>query len=92
MITALNWFSAFFGLLAALFWYWSAKAKVLAPPDTAGVGSLLGGYVISKIGDERIDLHATLEEQSTWNSRAAAMACLGALTTAASWTAQAYGW
>ncbi|MCS3741980.1 hypothetical protein FHX16_003972 [Rhizobium sp. BK661] len=92
MVMALNWIAALAGLLAALFWYRAAIAEVPAPKDTAGVGALLGGWLISLSKGKRIDLHKTLELQARWNTRAATAACIGALATAASWTAAAFGW
>jgi hypothetical protein len=69
---------------AAILWWISATISEPAPPETAGVGALLGGYLISlDRNGKRIDLHKTLEKQSYWSARAAiaagASALLGAI-------------
>lgn len=70
-------------LFSAFCWVKSARATVLADSRTAGYGALLGGDLISKgPNGERIDLHATLIEQSRWNRYAAYTAALCALAQA----------
>jgi len=55
--------------IAAAMWFKSAVVSVPAPADTAGVGALLGGYLISRDKKgRRIDLHETLREQSRWSA------------------------
>ncbi|MDA9400657.1 hypothetical protein XH79_18170 [Bradyrhizobium sp. CCBAU 45389] len=67
-------------VLAALLWLKSATVTVPAPADTAGVGALIGGYLISldKKG-QRIDLHETLKKQSSWSAYAAIAAAASAV-------------
>lgn len=70
-------------LASAILWVKSARATVLADSRTAGFGALLGGDLITKgQKGERIDLHATLVEQSRWNRYAAYSAALCALVQA----------
>lgn len=70
-------------LVSAILWVKSARATVLADNRTAGFGALLGGDLIAKgAKGERIDLHATLVEQSRWNRYAAYSAALCALMQA----------
>lgn len=72
-------------LVSAFFWVKSARATVLADSRTVGFGALMGGDVITKgAKGERIDLHATLAEQSRWNRYAAYSAALCALAQAVS--------
>jgi hypothetical protein len=65
---------------AAVLWWISATTSEPAPPDTAGVGALMGGYLISlDRNGRRIDLHKTLEKQSYWSARAAFAAGVSAV-------------
>ncbi len=72
--------SALIAFLSGYFWVRTALAEVPAPPETTGVGSPMGGYLITKNAKgERIDMHATYVEQAKWNSRAAiSSACAAA--------------
>lgn len=75
---ALTFLVAFFAFLSASLWVKSARANVLASNQSSGYGALLGGDLIAQgRNGERIDLHATLVEQSRWNRWAAysAAAC-----------------
>lgn len=70
-------------LVSAILWVKSARANVLADNRTVGFGALMGGDLIAKgPKGERIDLHATLVEQSRWNRYAAYSAALCALVQA----------
>ena len=70
-------------LMSAFFWVKSARATVLADSRTGGYGAMLGGDLIAEgPNGERIDLHATLVEQSRWNRYAAYSAALCALAQA----------
>jgi hypothetical protein len=74
-----TWLSAVSALVAGFLWWKASTVSFPAPPETAGVGCLMGGYLISEIDGKRIDLHATLEAQSKWNSYAAKAATLAAV-------------
>jgi hypothetical protein len=55
---------------SGLYWIKSARAKVMA--STTSVGGVFGGGIHVKLGTgEVIDFHATFDEQSKFNSRAA---------------------
>ncbi|WP_163005955.1 hypothetical protein [Methylobacterium brachiatum] len=84
-----TWAAAGFALGAAWLWYKASVASVPAPPETSGVGALFGGYLISKVDDKRIDLHATLDIQSRMNAKAALAATASAILTAISLAAKA---
>ncbi|WP_438277669.1 hypothetical protein [Nitrobacter sp.] len=72
--------TAFNAGAAAVMWIYSARVTVPAPPETAGQGALMGGYLVTKLSNgRRIDLHATLERQSTWSGRAALAAAASAI-------------
>ena len=73
------WAAAISAFLAAVFWVMAARAREDAPPETAGVGALLGGYLVSRDAKGRYDLHRTLEKQSRWNSCAAWSAAVAAV-------------
>lgn len=77
---ALNIIMGLSAFASACMWIKSARAKVLADDSTAGVGALMGGYLIIQ-GDkgERIDMHETFNEQSRWNAYAAYSAAVCAL-------------
>jgi hypothetical protein len=71
--------SAVSALVAAVLWIVASRAEVPAPPGTAGVGGLVGGYLIGlNAKGQRIDLVATPAKQSLWNSRAASAAAITA--------------
>jgi len=74
-----TWLTAVASLAAAGLWWKASVVSVPAPPETHGVGALLGGYLISLIKGKRVDLHATLEAQSKWNAYAAQAATLAAV-------------
>ncbi len=79
----LMWLVVIFALASGYLWIRSARANVLASDKTAGYGALMGGELVAQgPKGERIDLHATLVEQSRWNQ-------LAAYCAAASATAQA---
>jgi hypothetical protein len=75
--------AALAAVAAAILWWISATVSEPAPPETAGVGALLGGYLISldRKGN-RIDLHKTLEKQSRWSAWAAIAAGVAAALSA----------
>lgn len=83
--------SAVAALAAAWLWWKASVVSVPAPPDTHGVGSLLGGYLISMVDGKRIDLHGTLSKQSLWNTRAATAAMIAALATGIAMSANIIG-
>lgn len=59
-------------LIAAVLWIVASRAEVPPPPETSGVGGLIGGYLIGLNPEgKRIDLIGTTAKQSLWNSRAA---------------------
>lgn len=66
-----QWLSAITAIGSAVLWVKSSVVSVPAPPETTGVGALIGGYVIGEIDGKRVDLPGTLNLQSKWNSRAA---------------------
>ena len=72
--------SALIAFLSGYFWVRAAIAEVPAPENTSGVGSLMGGYLITKNAKgERVDLHGTYIEVAKWNGRAAiSSACAAA--------------
>jgi hypothetical protein len=77
------WIAAFAAIVAAGFWIMSAVAKEPAPKQTAGVGALLGGYLIVRDAHgNRLDLPRTLQKQSMWNRWAAISAAAGAVLAA----------
>ncbi len=79
----LNCLVSIFASLSAILWVCSARATVLARDQTGGVGGMLGGDLITRgAKGERIDLHATLVEQSRWNQRAAYCAAICAVAQA----------
>lgn len=90
--TILTWASAAAALVAAILWVLASRATVPAPPETQGVGALMGGYLISMVNGKRIDLHATLDLQSKWNAKAACAAALSAFLTGLALVAKAKGW
>ncbi len=55
------WLATISAVLAGVFWVLAARARVDAPPGTAGVGALMGGYLVSQDAKGRYDLHKTLE-------------------------------
>jgi phosphate/sulfate permease len=59
-------------LITAALWIVASLAEVPAPPETSGVGGLVGGYLIGlNPKGKRIELTGTIAKQSLWNSRAA---------------------
>lgn len=74
------WLTAISAAVAAGLWVYSSRVSEPAPPETAGVGALSGGYLISRLANgKRIDLHSTLELQSRWSGRAACAAAVSAV-------------
>jgi hypothetical protein len=64
---------------SAFCWFMSARAEVTASPETAGVGALLGGDIVTRNRKgQRIDLISTMDLQSKWNRYAAIAATLSA--------------
>jgi len=64
-------------LVSAIYWVKSARTTVMAESQTGGFGAVLGGgMIIQGPRGERIDLHATMNEQSRWNRYAAYSAAL----------------
>jgi hypothetical protein len=67
-------------LIAAVLWIVASRAEVPAPPETSGIGGLVGGYLIGlNSKGKRIDLIRTPAKQSLWNSRAALAATVTAM-------------
>lgn len=88
----LSWIAAIGGLVAAWLWWKGTRVEVPAPPETDGVGALMGGYLISvNAKGERYDLHETLKQQSKWNGRAARASAIVAVIAGVGWIAGAYG-
>jgi len=80
---ALTFLVGLSALASAFMWIKSARAKVLADDSTAGVGALMGGYlIIQGLKGERIDMHETFTQQSRWNAYAAYSAAVCALAQA----------
>ena len=77
--TTVTWLVALSAVAAGIFWVKAARARVDAPEGTHGVGSLLGGYLVSQDAKGRYDLHKTLEKQAKWNAWAAYAATVGAI-------------
>jgi hypothetical protein len=72
--------SALAALISAVLWFIASHAEVPAPPETSGVGGLVGGYLIGlNTKGQRINLVATPAKQSLWNSRAARAAGISAI-------------
>lgn len=75
----LNVVSVLAALIAAVLWFYASKVDVPAPSNTAGVGGLIGGFLIGlNPKNERIDLIATTTTQSLWNARAAFASAISA--------------
>jgi hypothetical protein len=69
--------SAVCGLASASLWVVASRVEIPAPKESAGVGALLGGYLIGRNSKgERIDLIETPKQQAMWNSRAAVAAAV----------------
>ncbi|WP_375459854.1 hypothetical protein [uncultured Enterovirga sp.] len=78
--SVLPWLIAASALIAAVCWLKSTDVDVPAPEHTSGVGAPMGGYLLTtNAKGERIDLHATLLNQTKWNRWAASAAAASAI-------------
>jgi hypothetical protein len=60
-----TWAAALSSIIAVALWITSTMVREPAPKETAGVGALLGGYLIVRDGrGRRLDLPGTLQRQS----------------------------
>lgn len=85
--------TALASLIAGILWVQACRSEVPAPSNTAGVGGLIGGYLIGlNSKKQRIDLIGTYEAQSKWNSWAAAATATAAFCASVSFIAQLMHW
>ena len=71
MADILAWLAVVAAVLAAVFWIISTVVTVPAT-SKGGEGAMLGGEIVATTRDgKRINLNATLQQQSLWNKRAA---------------------
>ncbi|MES0160404.1 MULTISPECIES: hypothetical protein [unclassified Mesorhizobium] len=89
--TLATWAAAASACVSAWYWLRASRESVPAPANTAGMGALFGGYIITRIDGERVDFHATFALQSRLNSNAARTAASTAGFTAISLVAKALG-
>ena len=77
-----NTAAIFLGSGAALFWLLASRAEVAPTPeqDPHGKGTIIGRWIVTSVGNRRVNVGDTMVKQSKLNATAAAFACTASVS------------